>query len=77
MNAIEFEADVHNGIIKMPDKYKTLNKHFRFIAIEDEKKKDVEDNTDWLIEDKEFTAACYNAVIDDDPEEDAIWEKYL
>ncbi len=77
MNAIEFEADVHNGIIEMPKKYKNLNKHFRFIGIEEENNKKVEDNSNWLIEDKEFTAACYNAVIEDDSEEDAIWEKYL
>ncbi len=28
-------------------------------------------------EEQKFIAACYNVVIEDDSEEDAIWEKYF
>lgn len=37
MFAIEFEADVHNGIIKIPNQYKELNsKHIKVIALLDD-----------------------------------------
>ncbi|MFI3186263.1 MAG: hypothetical protein QX198_09825 [Methylococcaceae bacterium] len=37
MYAIEFEADVHNGMIKIPSQYKELNsKHVKIIALFDD-----------------------------------------
>ena len=60
MYAIEFEADVHNGIIKLPQKYRDITKkHVKIIAfveqektaeIEAQKKSTLEDTTSFFEE---------------------------
>jgi hypothetical protein len=47
MYVIEFEADVHNGMIKMPSEYKNLNsKQLKIIALLDDSEtiKPIEEN---------------------------------
>ncbi len=47
MYAIEFEADIHNGMIKIPSEYKNLNsKHLKIIALLDDSEiiKPIEEN---------------------------------
>ncbi len=39
MYAVKFEADVRNGLLKIPEKHKELfNKHIEFIAMVDDEK---------------------------------------
>ncbi len=80
MHIVEFETDAEKDIIRIPKKYKELySKHLKIIAIikeEERKTSQIEPELD-EIENKKFLSANYNAVIENDSEEDKIWEKYL
>ena len=68
MYAIEFEADVRNGILKIPDIYKSLkDQHVRVVILLDHP-----EDTSELMAFSEHSATLINEWRD--PSEDEVWK---